>query len=615
LSNPSAKNQRFLAAPFTQGRPGCCRTIAYQWQISTNGGSTWANTTASGADSATMYGFTVTEARDGNLYRCKITDGNGRVTYTEAAEIVLMPIAITAQPSHFVGSVGDAVSFTVTATGTNLTYQWQVSTNGGETWANTTATGATTKTISGFELTEARVGNRYRCKITDGNGYVLYSEPAQLCKNVATVITQPEDFAGITGSRVEFSVEAVGPGLTYQWQVSGNGTTWSDSTAGGNTTASMWVNQTVGNVGNQYRCKVTDSAGNVVYSTPGTIRHASETWYYTYNADDIRTKATNGIDTYEYVYDGGTLSRLIVNGGTPVYFIYDGNGNPLCFSYGGSKYYYATNLQGDITAIVDHEGDTLVKYTYDAWGKPLTMTGSRANDLGILNPLRYRGYVYDDVTQLYYLQSRYYDPEIGRFINADGLISTGQGLLGYNMFAYCGNNPVSRADPDGERMEHRDMTIWGMPDGPWGVLERAPEVDFANTPADAYNCFGSASHCSILAVPPGYRKGDSTRNAYNDFKRAMGSRNVRELASINDIIGPDEYRVAIKCGAEDVHFMVSDGQHWYNKSGSVPIEVVSKSVVEAEVWYSWDMVEGERVRGSVIYDDETIYCAVKIREY
>jgi len=95
----------------------------------------------------------------------------------------------------------------------------------------------------------------------------------------------------------------------------------------------------------------------------------------------------------------------------------------------------------------------------------------------------------------------------------------------------------------------------------------------------------------------------------------MGSRNVRELASINDIIGPDEYRVAIKCGAEDVHFMVSDGQHWYNKSGSVPIEVVSKSVVEAEVWYSWDMVEGERVRGSVIYDDETIYCAVKIREY
>jgi len=67
-----------------------------------------------------------------------------------------------------------------------------------------------------------------------------------------------------------------------------------------------------------------------------------------------------------------------------------------------------------------------------------------------LNPLRYRGYVYDDVTQLYYLQSRYYDPEIGRFISADALVSTGQGLLGYNMFAYCGNNPIMRTDPTGQ---------------------------------------------------------------------------------------------------------------------------------------------------------------------
>ena len=74
-----------------------------------------------------------------------------------------------------------------------------------------------------------------------------------------------------------------------------------------------------------------------------------------------------------------------------------------------------------------------------------------ASTLGQFNPLRYRGYVYDNETQLYYLQSRYYDPEIGRFINADGYTSTGQGFTGNNMFAYCGNNPVCRSDYGGDR--------------------------------------------------------------------------------------------------------------------------------------------------------------------
>lgn len=79
----------------------------------------------------------------------------------------------------------------------------------------------------------------------------------------------------------------------------------------------------------------------------------------------------------------------------------------------------------------------------------LSTTGSMANTLGGSNPLRYRGYVYDTETELYYLQSRYYDPELGRFLNADALVSTGQGLLGNNMFAYCNNNPSNYSDPSG----------------------------------------------------------------------------------------------------------------------------------------------------------------------
>ena len=98
---------------------------------------------------------------------------------------------------------------------------------------------------------------------------------------------------------------------------------------------------------------------------------------------------------------------------------------------------------------MNQSGNQLVAYTYDAWGNVLTTTGSSAGSLGKYNPLRYRGYVYDVETKLYYLQSRYYNPEWGRFINADALVSTGQGLLGNNMFAYCGNNPVLFYDPHG----------------------------------------------------------------------------------------------------------------------------------------------------------------------
>ena len=91
----------------------------------------------------------------------------------------------------------------------------------------------------------------------------------------------------------------------------------------------------------------------------------------------------------------------------------------------------------------------MVEYTYDAWGNLLSVTGSLANTLGADNPLRYRGYVYDTQTRLYYLQSRYYDPEVGRFLNADALVSTGQGVLGNNMFSYCQNNPSNYSDPAG----------------------------------------------------------------------------------------------------------------------------------------------------------------------
>ena len=126
-------------------------------------------------------------------------------------------------------------------------------------------------------------------------------------------------------------------------------------------------------------------------------------------------------------------------------YAYDDGGN----IQSKTEYFYVKNAQGDVTGLVNASGTRVVTYIYDAWGNLLSTTGTMATTLGEQTPLRYRGYVYDTETGLYYLQSRYYNPTWGRFINADGYASTGQGIIGNNMFAYCGNNPVIRHDPTG----------------------------------------------------------------------------------------------------------------------------------------------------------------------
>ena len=178
------------------------------------------------------------------------------------------------------------------------------------------------------------------------------------------------------------------------------------------------------------------------------VKNGSNLTRYAYNADGLRTsKNVNGTITQYYWLDGVLLGQNTDN--NQVVFLYDENGAPYGMVYDGTYYYYIQNAQGDIIGIIDADGNIVVEYTYSAWGETLSVTGSMASTIGQKNPLRYRGYYYDDETGFYLTGTRYYDPEIGRFINADGYVSTGQGVLGNNMFAYCGNNPVNRADPTG----------------------------------------------------------------------------------------------------------------------------------------------------------------------
>ena len=175
---------------------------------------------------------------------------------------------------------------------------------------------------------------------------------------------------------------------------------------------------------------------------------------YAYNEDGLRTQKTHNGTTTDYYYNGSVLIGM-QSGNITQRFSYDAQGKVVSVDYsenGGSTYatyYYLRNAQGDIVKLIDSNKNTVVEYTYDSWGKVLTTTGSLATTLGENQPFRYRGYVYDNDTNLYYLQSRYYNPAIGRFISSDVYLSTGQGVLGHNSYAYCLNNPVNAEDPTG----------------------------------------------------------------------------------------------------------------------------------------------------------------------
>ena len=169
-----------------------------------------------------------------------------------------------------------------------------------------------------------------------------------------------------------------------------------------------------------------------------------------YDSNGMRTQKTvNGVKT-NYYYDSSNNLFALTQGNDTLFFYYDNSGEVMSVSCNGTMYYYIKDLQGDITEIVDKDGKAVAEYAYDAWGNMLTEYNGTLT-FEKLNPFRYRGYVYDEETGLYYLQSRYYDPLTGRFLNADVYADTQSGTpLSTNMFAYCENNAINKSDDEGK---------------------------------------------------------------------------------------------------------------------------------------------------------------------
>ena len=189
---------------------------------------------------------------------------------------------------------------------------------------------------------------------------------------------------------------------------------------------------------------------------------------YTYNADGLRSTKTTGTEITEYYYVGDLLSYE-KRGDKELYYTYDLSGNIVRIRYvnrtSDNTYYPAVNSRGDVEALYKEDGTAAVRYSYDTWGNILSIKDGNgeniegATHIGLVNPIRYRGYYYDSETGFYYVSSRYYDPEVGRFISADGQIAgVGGNISAYNLYGYCGNNPINRFDPDGHAW--KDVKNW-----------------------------------------------------------------------------------------------------------------------------------------------------------
>lgn len=286
--------------------------LKYQWYYYRD--NDWKKSSSDGYNTPSL-SIKITEARDGQLYKCVITDERNSKVTTNAVALHMLVLNVTSQPADYVGKIGTTAVFQVKTDGKDVSYKWQLYKDGA--WKNSTLSTANTSTLS-VKITEARDGQQYRCVITAANGAKATSEPATIhVGKPLTVTSQPADSYNLIGKNAKFSVEATGETPSYQWQYK-NGNVWSDSTKTGSDTSSISIKITEARNGQQYRCKITDKFGVVVYSDAASIHIGQPVTIKNQPSDftgiagktaKFSVEATGEDLTYQWQYYDGTAWR------------------------------------------------------------------------------------------------------------------------------------------------------------------------------------------------------------------------------------------------------------------------------------------------------------------
>jgi RHS repeat-associated protein len=192
---------------------------------------------------------------------------------------------------------------------------------------------------------------------------------------------------------------------------------------------------------------------------PSTYKDNTLTWQgrrltsygtntYLYNSEGIRISKTTSSGTYNYILEDKKIIKETKPTYGDVYYHYDSDNILVGFHYNNNEYFYVRDIAGNIIQIIDINGNIIVEYKYDAWGKIISIIGD--NTIKNVNSYLYKGYYYDYETNLYYCKSRYYDPEVRRWISIDDIsYLDNDSAVGINLWCYCNNNPVMYSDEDG----------------------------------------------------------------------------------------------------------------------------------------------------------------------
>lgn len=343
-----------------------------------------------------------------------------------------------------------------------------------------------------------------------GSSQYVYDEAGQLVEEItgSETFEYAYDSKGNISTRKVYSGETLVSTDTFTYATG----TWEDRLTGYNDETITY--DSIGNP-TSYRGATLSWRGRELVGYSKGNKQIS----YSYDVDGMRYRKVvtedNKESTYDYVYSDGTLILLTYTANdvsNTARFVYDSWGEPRGFMLNDSAtYLYLKNAQGDITGIVDENGAVLLTYSYTAWGKvSFTATDMEslilAGTLSKVNPFTYRGYCYDYDIGMYYLQSRYYDPEICRFINADStdyLGATGT-LLSYNLFAYCENDGVNFVDETGLAKKRKKTKPYDVDYKVNKYVSATKFVSYYGLNQDSFNCYAYALGITDKIIGPGY---------------------------------------------------------------------------------------------------------------
>ena len=339
---------------------------------------------------------------------------------------------------HGTGSTTPLVE-TITQSGATLTYAYDDA-------GNITSVSDGSKTISyEYDLLGQLIRANDPYDTTAGTTGTTWKYAYDLGGNIQSK-TAYAFTTGTVGTAIKTDVFTYGDANWKDKLTAFNGTTITYDAIGNPTNDSTWNYSWIN--GRRLRCMHKGELGEQGYDeitfeyNENGLRTKKTRMYYDNATGDIGYKVTN------YTLHGKNIVHMS-DGSNDLHFFYDAQNKPAVVIFNGTAYAYLYNLQGDVIGLVDSNGTKMVSYSYDAWGKPISKTGTLASTLGTIQPFRYRGYVFDEETILYYMRSRYYDAAKQRFVNADSLYDNGDMLLNHNKYAYCNNKPVIHYDQDG----------------------------------------------------------------------------------------------------------------------------------------------------------------------